>query len=325
MQKILVKAKKLFNNQKFYLGLLVMLSLPSLSYGKPSSQLRGFFNALHLNFSIGYGISSYQTQIEGYKAFFKDGQLYLQEPSKGPQTAYLVQWYGKPYIRKHCYHAQKALVYNTAQLTYDGIGHMLPFTLSIHGDIKRKLRLEIGGSFCINKIEELTPNEKNKNFGTYCDPVGTHYATKIFVSLGHKLMENTFCTLLLNTQFSYDFIYNDIFKDDYAVAANYWSPALGLGLTFEKHISEYVSFFSKITYEKVNFVDQLSVDTSGVINSDRDNVLFQIGLTLTCGEIPMCPVPHCKVEGKHNHGEKTYRGVSIEVGKNSKGYKLYKK
>ena len=326
MKTFLTKAKTIFTNSKFYCGLVMLLSLSTVSYGKPSSKLRGFFNALHLNFSSGYGMTSYQTMIYKYKAFFKDGQLYLYNKDQGPQTPYLVQLYSKPYIHTHLYNSQNSLVCHHGLLTLEGMGHMVPLTLSAHVDIKKKLRLEIGGSVFMHKIKELKPTEPNENFGTYNDPVGTHYSTKVFISLGHKLMENTFYTLLVNTQISYDFFYNDIFKDDYAVAANYWfPPAIGIGLTFEKHISEYMSWFCKLNYEKLRILEKPDPKFGGYIYSERDSIFLQVGLTLTCGEIPTCPIPNCKIEGKHNHGEKTYRGVPIGVGKNSKGYKNYKK
>jgi len=312
--------------QKFYIGFLVLFFVSAVTYAKPSSQWRAFFNALHLNFATGYGVSSYETKVYNYKAFFQDGQLYIYNPTSDSQTVYLVQWYSKPYIKKHLYNSTQSLACNQGQLlSYNGIGHMFPLIFSVHTDIKKKMRFEIGGSVCINSIKQLTPDEKNQDFGTYNDAVSKHYLTKIFASLGHKLLENNFCTLLVNTQFGYDFIYNDIFEDEFAVAANYWMPAMGIGVTFEKHISEYMSWFCRFTYEKLRFVDKPDPTFGGVINSERDNFILQIGLTLTCGEMPTCPVPHCKIEGKHNHGEKTYRGVAIPVGKNSKGYRLYQK
>ncbi len=326
MKSFLIQQAQILSKQKFYLTLLGLCLLSFASYAKPSSQWRAFFNALHLNFATGYGISSYETMVYKYKAFFQDGQLYVYNPASGPQTAYLVQWYSKPYIKKNLYNPTQSLTCSQGELlSYSGIGQMLPLIFSVHTDIKKKLRFEIGSSICINSIKQLAPDEKNQGFGTYNDAVSTHYLTKIFASLGHKLLENNFCTLLVNTQFSYDFIYGDIFEDDFAVAANYWMPAIGIGFTFEKHISEYMSWFCRLTYEKLRFVDKPEPAFGGVINSNRDNFLLQIGLTVTCGEIPTCPIHNCKIEGKHNHGEKTYRGVAIPVGKNSKGYRIYKK
>lgn len=314
----------MFINPKFLLGLFFVFFLSITSYGRPSSKLRGFFNAWHVNFSAGYGLTSYQTLVYKYQVFFKDEQLYLFNPTIGPQTAYLVQWYGKPYIRTHVYTSPKSFVTNFPPLIYSGIGHTVPLTVSVHTDVKKKLRIELGSSIAMHTINQLTPDENNEHLPVY-EPAGNHYAVKVFTSLGHKLMENAFCTLLVNTQFSYDFIYDNIFKDKFAVAANYWIPAVGLGMTFEKHISEYVSWFCKFTYDKLMFVEELDKSFGGALYTTRDNFLLQLGLTFTCGEIPMCPVPHCQIEGKHNHGYKTYRGVSIEVGRDSKGYRLYKK
>jgi hypothetical protein len=281
---------------------------------------------------MGYGRTSYQNQILKYSVFVKEGKHYLYNSLEGAQTGYLVRWFGKPYIRMHLYESESFLAGlkkptdGPAQaVTFYGTGHTFPITLSGHIDIKKKWRVEMGGSIYLHMVDQLVPEAKHKDLGLYDDPEGIHYATKLFLIMGYKLLENPAYSLLLNTQLSYDFVYGNLFKDASAASSNLWTPAVGIGLTLEKHISEYLSVFGKIMYEKVNLVDKMHKVLSSTVLPTRDSVLLQIGVTINCAEIPRCPIPDCEIEVKHKHADTAYRGVSIATGENSLGYKLYEK
>jgi hypothetical protein len=281
---------------------------------------------------MGYGRTSYQNQILKYSVFIKEGNHYLYNSQEGTQTGYLVRWFGKPYIRMHLYESESFLAGlkkptdgPVQSVSFYGAGHTFPITLSSHVDIKKKWRIEMGGSIYLHTVNELVPEAKYKDLGTYFDPDGMHYTTKLFLITGYKLLENSAYSLLLNTQLSYDFVYGNLFKDPSAISSNLWSPAVGIGLTLEKHISEYWSIFGKIMYEKVNLVDKMSKLTSSVVIPTSDSLLLQIGVTINCAEIPQCPIPDCEIEVKHKHADTAYRGASIITGKNSLGYRLYEK
>lgn len=311
----------------------ILLIIPTTNHAKPSSRLRKFLNQLHFNFSTGYGRTSYQNQILKYSLFFKEGNHYLYTPLEGAQTGYLVRWFAKPYIRTHLYESESFLAGLNSKrptdgavpTTFYGAGNTFPINLSGHMDIKKKWRIEIGGSIYLHMANQLVPEAKFRDLGSYYDPEGIHYTTKLFLVMGYKLLENSAYSLLLNTQLSYDFLYANPFKDASATSSNLWSPAVGIGLTAEKHISEYLSVFGKVMYEKVSFVNKMNKLLSSMVFSTRESLLLQIGVTINCTEIPRCPIPDCEIEVKHKHADTAYRGVPIDRGKNSLGYKLYKK
>lgn len=318
--------------KRYVLVLSILLIIPTTNHAKPSSKLRKFLNQLHFNFSMGYGRTSYQNQILKYSVLIREGNHYLYNPLEGAQTGYLVRWFGKPYIRTHLYESESFLAGlkkptdGQAQVvTFYGVGHTFPITLSGHMDIKKKWRIEMGGSIYLHMVNQLVPEAKYRDLGSYYDPEGIHYTTKLFLIMGYKLLENSAYSLLLNTQLSYDFVYGNLFKDASATSSNLWSPAVGIGLTLEKHISEYLSVFGKIMYEKVNLVDKMDKALTSTVLSTRESVLLQIGVTINCTEIPKCPIPDCEIEVKHKHADTAYRGVSMATGENSLGYKLYEK
>lgn len=324
------KIKTLITSYVFVLSICFII--PATNHAKPSSKLRKFLNHLHVNFAMGYGRTSYQHSVLKYSLFVKEGTHYLYNSLEGTQTGYIIRWFGNPYIRTHLYESESFLAGLKKQpdgqlqaVTFYGRGHTFPFTLSGHVDIKKKWRVELGGSVYLQMIDQLVPEAKYKDLGSYYDSAGVHYHTKIFLIMGYKLLENAAYSLLLNTQLSYDFVYGNLWKDTSATSSNLWAPAAGIGLTLEKHVSEYLSLFGKIMYEKVNLVDKLYKAYTNLILSPRETILLQVGVTLNFAEIPRCPVPDCEIEVKHKHADTAYRGASIAKGENSLGYKLYKK
>jgi hypothetical protein len=324
------KIKRLIKTYAFTLWILLII--PTTNHAKSASKLRKLLNHLHFNFSTGYGITSYQNQVFKYAVFVREGNYYLYNPYEGAQTGYLVRWFGKPYVRTHLHESEsflkglrKIVDGKGETITFYGVGHTFPITLSGHMDFKKKWRVEIGGGIYMHMVDQLVPAARYRGLGTYNVPEGNHYTTKFFAITGHKLLENADYSLLLNTQLSYDFVYGNPFKDASAANSNFLSPAVGIGLTLEKHISEYLSMFWKVMYENVNLADIMNKQHSSTILYARENLLFQIGVTFSCAEIPKCPIDGCEIEVKHKHADIAYRGVSISTGENSMGYKLYKK
>jgi hypothetical protein len=322
-----------FQIEKYILGLLILLCMPNMMYAKPSFNIRKLLNPIHLNFAIGYGRTYYNNQTVEIAVFEKDGNHYLYIPSEG-YTGYLISWFGGTYVRMPLYENDDILknlaedINQVRSIGFEGKGNTIPIIFSGHIDIYKKLRLELGGSICIHYIKTLQPHEKHKDkLGAYTDPIGRHYVVKAYLMPSFKILENAAYTLLLNTQVSLNFTYGNIIKDPAAIHAAMAPIPIGIGLTLEKHISEYFSMFGRLIYEHSNSIDKFLPNDSSrkIVNLNQQSVFFQVGFTINCPEIPRCPIPHCDIEVKHKHAGKAYRGVSMFTGKNDLGYKLYSK
>ena len=320
-----------FQIKKYVVGLLILFSIPNMMYAKSTSKLRKLINPIHFNFSIGYGKTYYHNQTVGIAVIKKDGNHYLHIPSEA-KVGYLIRWFRQPYVRTLLYENEQtlsSLANNTNNLSigFEGKGNTFPITFSGHVDIFKKFRVELGSSVCIHFIKILQPEERyREDLGDYVDPIGMHYVLKAYLMPSFKLLENNAYTLLLNTQVSLNFTYGNIIKD--ATAAHNWiAPVpVGIGLTLEKHISEYFSLFGRLTYEHSNTVDKLLPNNSTkVVSLNQQSIFFQIGFTINCPEIPRCPLPDCNIDVKHKHSNKAYRGVSMFTGKDYLGYRLYNK
>jgi len=325
------KADFKFHVNRTILGLLILLSIPSISYGKSPSKLRKFLNPIHFSFSMGYGRTYYNNQTVNIAVYERDGNLYLYNPSDN-QVSYLIRWFGNSYVRMKAYEDPDFLeLLSNANnnlpryVTFDGFGNTLPFTFSGHIDILRKFRLELGGALYLNFIKTLRPDDKHKDLIDYNDPKGLHYTVKIYVMPSFKLLENSAYTLLINAQAGFNFSYGNVIKDVGAIHNMLFPVPAGIGITLEKHISEYFSVFGRILYEHHTANDRFGATSSNGLLLSQQSVFLQIGLTINCPEIPICPYPDCNVAVKHKHLDTPYRGVSMFKGKNSLGYRLYDK
>jgi hypothetical protein len=315
-----------FYTGKYILCFLLALAIHPVIFAKEAFTWRQIFRPFHtpiyFSFSLGYGVNSDENTIAGMSMFVKDGKHYLVE-SGVSNTIYLVRWMGQPYVRLKTYDNIQEFLTNASPkaIVFKGRGTVLPITLSGHVDFLKKLRIEVGGSLLINQLKTLTPDKEHEFLGDYSDPLGKHYILRPFALIGFKVLENSAYTVLINTQVSFDFTYASL-SDRIATYRSIFPP-VGLGVTLEKHISEYASAFGKIMYD-TKILAAPFVDKKGVLSKSQV-LCLQLGFSVSCPEIPRCPIEHCEVEVKHKHGGKPYRGVSMFTGKDAKGYRLYEK
>ena len=320
--------------KQFILGVFIVFSIPNISKAEHRSELRKFLNPIHFNFSMGYGRTYYYNQTVNVTFFEKDSNYYIYNPAE-ENIIYLVRWFGDPYVRMKLYEGTNFL--STLQdpnrvisqfVGFKGEGNTFPISISGYMNILKKFRLELGTSIYIHKIKTLSPEKEDLNLSNYTDPKGMHYSLKIYLGSGLKLLENDIYTLLLNIHAGFNFSYGE-FKRPFPPIYHAIAPIpIGIGLTFEKRISEYVSIFSKVLYEIHSTADKfvpISNSKKTMVFLDQRNISLHLGVTLHCPEIPRCPLAQCDVKIKHKHSGISYRGVSIFKGKNSLGYNLYKK
>lgn len=308
---------------KYILCFLLVLVMHHTTFAKERPSFRRFMNNIHLNVGFGYGMNAYENTIANIKMFHRAGNHYLVNTMES-NTIYRVRWFGNPCIRIKTYEDISKLLENSgtkSKIVFTGKGSMVPISLSGHMDLLKKLRLELGGSLFINQIKSLKPDASNAHLPDYQDPLGKHYVLRPFVLFGFKLLENPAYTLLLNSQVSMDFTYAQL-RTGLATHRSLFPP-LGLGLTLEKHISEYGSVFGRVMYDTKSFMEIYSAGKGIMFN--QQGIYFQLGFSFTTPEIPRCPLPHCAVEVKHKHGRKPYRGVAMLQGKNARDARLYKK
>ncbi|MEL6153166.1 MAG: hypothetical protein AAFQ78_04020, partial [Bacteroidota bacterium] len=292
------------------LSLALLLSNASLA--KEHSKFREFLNHVHISFATGYGKTYYTNQVvtsKGCTMYREGDHLYIVYKSANPNAGrgtYQVRWFDGPHVRMRTDTDLKLLpavhqVVGTAKFT--GSGHTIPFTLSGYVDAWGKLRLGVGGALFINTLRSLQFEKENKHsphdLGEYIPVHKTHYRIRPFGVVGYKFVENVFLSMLLDLNIGFDFVYAKL--SDPQCVNRFLLGIYNIGITLEKHISEYFRIQGRISYEKGGTVDSLDKEKTGIV-LERSNISFQLGLSFNYTELPRCPVPNCNIELKHRHG-----------------------
>jgi len=296
-----------------------------VTFSKP---IRRFLHPIHFNFSLGYGHSQYSNKPVNLYVLFIDNAYYLYTPSER-QGAYLIRWYGKNYVYTKLYEDLSTIVSSfppkEKSLLFTGRNNFLPLRFSMHMEFLKRFRIELGTDLYLNFIKKLTSDSDREEVKNLILQDGMHYTVKINLTSGFKLFENDIFAILLNTQLGMNFYYGNPLYDSQA-AYNFMLPfPVGLGLTFEKHISEYASLFARLLYEQSSKVQLFSNSNNNLLIMEAKEISLCLGISLNCPEIPRCKLPKCKIRQKHTHAHKPYRGASLFTGKNYQGYTLYKK
>ncbi len=314
-----------------------MLLAGHFSFSKENFSFRKLLNKIHVSTSFGYGSTHYAYQailMEG-KAnntstiLFREGdKFYLY--SEKPGTVYLVRWFDGSYIRMQSCTDWKLAGLEEAEVSvkFEGIGSRFPISFSSYVDYWERLRLGLGSTFFINNLGRLDPEDIYLNLGPYIPSQKQHYHLRPFILLGYKFFDNAALSMLLETTVGIDLLYA---AEDERFTEISNLGAYNLGLTIEGHVSEYVRLFGRFSSEQVSGILGLpsgsilsTRNDNIVVSSERRGILFQLGISLNYPDVPRCTLPGCKMERKHKHGRKVYRGMSIFRNRDAQGRNVYK-
>lgn len=334
--------------KKSFLCCLTIL-IGHTSFAQEDTSFRALLSKVYVDMSVGYGGAQYI-----YKAmntidhpnntvlFKKQDQLYFYAGT--PEEVYLIRWFDGPDTHEP---SEGDLDFTNLEKVeglarFQGKGNTLPISLVAHVDLWSKMRVGLGIAFLINKLEKLehkieepekkpesseeNPDESEAseeaqvNLGPYIPTKKTHYCVRPFVYLGYKFVENSILSVLLDTTLGYDYMYSVVdrkFGDVFNLGAK------SLGITVENNISEYFRLFGRIAYERSDMTKSFNERVGAA--SNRQSVLLQCGFSFNYPEVPRCQLSACKIERKHKHGGKIYRGVSIFTNRDSQDRRIYKK
>ena len=336
--------------RKIFFLLLPLLSIKYTALSKEAFSWRQLFNRVHFNVSAGGGNNTYEHKIgtasKARAMLFchKDGNFYILSPTE-PDKAYHVHWYEAPYDEVNnvfgnlAQTSENSVAMSTINLT--GEGRTCLLSVSCHTDLCRVLRLGVGSTVFRDRIKRLTPtNEGYEQFPPYIFKSENHYRLRPFTIIGFKLFENNTLSVLVTCNAGFDVIYSPSQKK---FLEFFKGGTQSIGLTVERHISEYCSVFARGSYEyrdvlhkfckepdfdiKTSTSKQLKQhnEKATVVLLKLSSFLLQIGFSLNMPEIPICSVIGCNVERKHKHEGKTYRGASIFKGKDARKRSLFNK
>lgn len=180
----------------------------------------------------------------------------------------------------------------------------------------------------INGYSETELNKEDVNtMREYRPRFSTNFMVDPFILFGFKFIENVNYSGIIDVQVSpIIIVFNSL--DNFYALKTYTLPltlgAYSLGLTIEKHISEYYRFFGRLAYKTFN-VQEVTKDIVSTYNEKNWNISLQFGVCFDSPEIERCPVDKCRIQAKHRHNSERFRGSNMFVGENARGEKLFTK
>ena len=319
----------LSNLKRFTFPLFIVLFIASPAFAQGPFTLRKFLNYIHMNLSVGGGMTSYKSKIEDLKVLNKDGHFYFINKD---DEVYQANWFSDTYTQIIGFEVQDDdNITNLDQLiVFKGKGINIPIAISFYSDIKKRLRLGVGMQLDINMIQTFHPHapilgDSTISFlGDYHLAKKTSYYFKPFGMVGFKVIDTPTYSLLADTHIGFALSYPTmiLLKKKYYEA----TPFYNLGITLEKHISEYFRLIGRVSYELKMFIDNFEkTPFEEIIFHERPALFAKVGISFNVPEIPKCRIKDCDIEIKHRHGGKAFRGLSMFKGKDAKGNLLHAK
>jgi hypothetical protein len=274
------------------------------------SHVRAFLNRFTLSVSSGYGRTFYAHEVEADLLESVDEQIMLSEYTlTGTTINYkgVQHWLNAPRTVEgtRTLGADRRLVgLDTANIGYRGSFGGVPIEVSLTFDINR-FRIGAGVSAELHHTAAL-PALHSGGF-PYASNAGSTMFTRYFLTMSA-------------------FVYNvkgwmyhaelQIGKLNYGSKFDKSSLRSGLyfniGFPIEYEFSEYLRVFVKPSFDVKNYTMVLPGVEGGslpsAIQHSQSAVYLQVGIRLKLAEVPRCPIPSCRTQLKHVHGNQEYRG-----------------
>lgn len=175
--------------------------------------------------------------------------------------------------------------------------------------------------------DKAVDTENSHSLEEYIPRNKINFTVDPFISLGFKFFENSNYSAIIDTQISPIVIMCNSLGNFYEIKT-YTVPSMigaySMGLSIEKHISEYFTINYSIRYKRYNDLEP-SKDALPIFNEKTYNISMQIGFSISAPEIERCPVNRCGMQIKHRHEGNRFRGENMFVGKNAMGVRLFTK
>ena len=308
--------------RKMMLCILPLFFTNNLCFASGRPALRRILNRIHADIGVGHGVSFYKNEIQKIQVVRRGDQFFLVSPSR-INTAYLINWFKdtNALVEDFIDDEEVVDIKNNPRedMVFKGTGRTTPITLNLYTEIKGKFRLGGGIGVHVNTISTLRPNDEQENLGNYTTSQKTTYYKSYFGMVGFKIINKPEYAMLADVKFGNHFSFAELSSSKFIKKRIFYNA----GITVEKNISEYFRLFWRTSYEYQNFIDKIIPGRSVLL--ERSDVHLQFGIGLNWPELPRCKTRKCKIEIKHNHRGKGYRGVSIFKGRDAMGNLIHER
>ncbi len=299
--------------------------------------IREFLNKFSFSFTGGYGRTFYKHQLPGYGVINKDDSLfsglYLFNISDSVSTTFTAyqHWLTTPrestITRFENIDEGNQLLSDTARLGYKGNSAAIPFTLTIHYNFLERFRLGGGIAYEIHHLPTMEALVGNDIIGPY-EPIKNSVGfLRYFGMAGGKIYEELGWAYFVDIQIGKVKMGKTF---DRATVTN--GLFFNIGFPVEYEFSEYFRGFVRPSFEFKNY--RVAIGDIRAITHQQPALLVHFGFRYNIPEIPRCPLKAknpsgydyhknftnktCRIQKKHVHGNKAYRGQPFYKEQNPK-------
>ncbi len=320
-------------------------------YYNPLAQI---LNKFTFSLSTGYGYSSYSQELNGFYFLQTPDNQYIFSNADGEvpeQVAGTSNWFNNPILGDSIdlrdpfeipfsginnpvnnpllQDANLLVDSDTAQLGFQGIGHSIPLMFTVHYDYQR-FRVGLGYMVEYQMLRNLNPTALTTRIRPYVPEYKSVLYKRWLAKFGYNFYDWWNYSFVAEIQIGG---MNGGKKFNKELTKN--SMFVNLGLTVEKHLSEYVSITFRPSYD-VKSYNMFIPDAQQTIRTSNPTFFFQVGLSIKWPRLPRSPMASDHIQLEHiitdpETGQKMeVRGQSIwkwqnpKVGQNHRKLFRYK-
>ncbi len=278
------------------------------------SPIRAALNKFSFSVMAGYGHSITSHNIDDAVFIATQSSQYVRGAESGDGV--YTNWYGNPSLVENFQEDQAGFMLNTADssaLRFTANGFTVPITVLLYMNFDR---FRIGGGFsaAFNQVGNFRPNAYQENIQPWEPSPQRHRLMRYFGYVGA-------------TAYSWE---NFAFVPDLQLGAVSMGSQINtelanpswfadLGLSVEKHLSEYMRIVVRPSYEYRALTTILQTEQPFPSFQHNHHTFYvQAGISLNYPEVPRCPIKACSTQLKHAHGGKEFRGQPIWKKQNPK-------
>lgn len=304
---------------------------PYQAYGEPEikrSPIRAILNKFSLTVSSGYGRTYYRHELnEGNVSEYARGLLYngnlAQQPDGSYQYSGIGHWLNAPRLNTGISDPDNfnIIPLDTTSLKFSGSGYNIPFQIGLQLDINR---FKIGGGLVyeMHRLNELNAHAPLQS--SYIPDFNNTSLSRYYFTMGAMVYDFKGWVYHLDMQIG-AIRYGKAFDRNQMEHGLYFN----LGIPIEYEFSEYFWLFIRPSYDFKNYLMQLPELPNGAVPASiahsNSGLYVNVGIRIKYPEIPRCPVKSCRVQLKHVHDGREFRGQPIWKKQNPKIGELYPK
>ena len=270
-----------------------------------SNAVREMLNKVTFGFSLGYGRTFYKHDVPEFAVVNKLDTLYLIARDSlnigGTNTAWL-NWVNDPMVINSLTINATDSIYasDSTDLLFTSNSRSIPITLTVHYT-RDRFRLGLGVTFSLHKINAFKPSRSQDILSEMVPSKTTSLFKKYFLILGYHIYKYREYELIGDLNIG-TYKLGGAFNSTFITKGIYFN----LGLILEKHLSEYLTVFTRASYEFKNYTVALP-NSDFIIQHRQPAMFFQVGFTYRIPELPKNPLKSNHTQLNHYYNGQEYR------------------